>query len=355
MASFFIDTDGFLFKSGANKYGFAKTNIFEQINNHKFKSISNSDSHLMVIDEDGFLWASGDNCNGQLGLGDLKDRNKLVKISDDKQFIMVSCGENHTVAIDKHGDLLACGDNSYGQCSLDAKRKPKLKKITTATKFIMISCGPNHTMAIDEFGYLWGCGLCHSGQLGIGDFINRDKLEKITTETTFVMVSCGSTHTMAIDVDGTLWGCGSGSSGLGACTYKLTKVSICDKIKMVSCGFAHTVAVDVNGFLWGCGLNWEGSLGLGDNLYRRNHQKVQIDDNPVITTVICGRYHSMAVDENGVLYVCGLGTDGQLGLGDYNDKNQWVKVDNINKIQTLMNNPIVKKRGSNTKSARGYL
>ena len=61
-----------------------------------------------------------------------------------------------------------------------------------------------------------------------------------------------------------------------------------------------------------------GQLGVGDKTNRLGC--TQVFEASKIVTVAAGGEHSMAVGENGALWAWGLGSSGQLGLGDTNSR-----------------------------------
>ena len=101
----------------------------------------------------------------------------------------------------------------------------------------------------------------------------------------------------------------------------------------------HSLAVDEWGELYSCGYNFNGQLGLGDsglgtnrNIFTQVNTNFQHGINPVETdpTSICtGHFHSLVRDQNGDLWSCGLNANGQLGLGDTNQRNDFTLVGNI--------------------------
>ena len=64
--------------------------------------------------------------------------------------------------------------------------------------------------------------------------------------------------------------------------------------------------------------NNSGQLGLGNNDYCSSPQKLIFNEQIIL--INCGGYHTIALTQNGELYVWGANSFGELGLGDHNDK-----------------------------------
>ncbi|MEK7310091.1 MAG: fibronectin type III domain-containing protein [Planctomycetota bacterium] len=78
-------------------------------------------------------------------------------------------------------------------------------------------------------------------------------------------------------------------------------------------GAGHTVAIKDNGTLWSWGDNYNGQLGLGDNNNRNLPTQVGYDTN--WQSIAAGYDYTMAVKSDGSLWAWGYNYAGQLGLG----------------------------------------
>lgn len=216
--------------------------------------------------------------------------------------------------------VMSAGCNKYGQLGLGRKGYiPYFVPVPNIPNFVLVASGLTHTVAIDENGHLWVTGYNNSGQLGLGDCENRNVFERIKNNTVFVEVACGGNHTIAIDSDGFLWGAGDNQVGQLGC-YKFENKNVLHKICKgdrkfveISCGNVHTIARDENGVLWGIGANMCGQLGLPElNMF---DEFVEIKVNTLFKKVYCGPYHTCAVDVNGDLWTTGGNNNGELGIG----------------------------------------
>ncbi|KAF5278982.1 hypothetical protein FQA39_LY05660 [Lamprigera yunnana] len=93
--------------------------------------------------------------------------------------------------------------------------------------------------------------------------------------------------------------------------YKNTEKA---KIKKVRGGRAHLVV-----------LTNEGLYLLGNNSYGQCGRPVIQDEN-YSKNIACGQDHTVVLTEDGAVYSCGWGADGQTGLGHYNSESHFTKL-----------------------------
>lgn len=327
---YFIDKEGFLCVYCYD--GIMRCYVGSGIFDNKFVAISGSFFHIVILDEDGFLWSVGENSNGQLGLGFIGgDKDDPGKV-DDIKFKSVSCGRYHTIAIDNDGFLWGCG--SKYPCGLGEGNLGSFQQIS-GRKFKRISCGYKHSMAIDSDGFLWGCGLNTSGQLGLGDNTDRNFFEKVGGGV-FVDVRCGNHYTIAIDKDGFLWACGSnyfGSLGFGDRVDRNTFEKISDlKFRAVDCK-SHAMGIDENNDLWVCGLESDFFQKVTDLKF-----------SSISETSEC----ILAIDLNGSLFDINL--KGRMTRSGTEPKNTFTKIEGYDNAWALINEN-KKITGLNTKGA----
>eukprot|EP00301_Raphidiophrys_heterophryoidea_P005547 c12317_g1_i1.p2 GENE.c12317_g1_i1~~c12317_g1_i1.p2 ORF type:complete len:209 (-),score=45.70 c12317_g1_i1:748-1374(-) len=129
-----IDATGSLWSCGNNEYGQLGSGKFQsQPHLQRVTYINASTSrapkmigcaagmyHSLVWDSEGMVYASGFNHNGQLGVGDTVQRDKLVHVTtlEASKIAHCSAGVVHSAFITKEGKVFACGSNKDGQlCS----------------------------------------------------------------------------------------------------------------------------------------------------------------------------------------------------------------------------------------------
>ena len=355
-SSFILKNDGTLWACGQNNYGqlglgdksnrttFAKltTNV------NDIKSVYCGYRHAFILKNDGTLWGCGLNDYGQLGLGGGGSKSAFTQLNANIYDVKsVYCGYSHTYVLKNDGTLWACGRNDYGQLGLgNTSDKNTFTQVTINVNDIkLICCGGYHTVILKNDNTLWGCGFNGYGQLGLGDHTSRKTFTQIATNIDDIKsVYCGGGYTLILKNDGTLWGSGNneyGQLGLGDTTNRNVFTQITtntDNIKSIYYGYYYTLILKNDNTLWGCGVNSSGQLGLEDK--NNITTFTMINSNPGnIKSIYCGINHTLILQNDGTLYGCGTNSNGQLGLGDTNNRNIFTKITtNTDDIKSLANN-----------------
>ncbi len=85
-------------------------------------------------------------------------------------------------------------------------------------------------------------------------------------------------------------------------------------------------AITTDGKLWSWGINNTGQLGLNDTINRSSPVQIGSDTDWSYVNSCSGTGHTIALKNNGTLYVWGTNTSGQLGLDDTINRSQPVQV-----------------------------
>lgn len=149
--------------------------------------------HVLLIAQDGSLWAMGLNNHDQLGTGgdEIATIPKPVK-GLPKNLKVKSCalGQHHSAMLTEDGHVYTWGRGEYGQ--LGNGEKENVTEPARVTFFdalhksgnpvVQISCGGHHTLATMKNGdvYSWGFGTMY--QLGIGQLVDGDEDRILPTQ-----------------------------------------------------------------------------------------------------------------------------------------------------------------------------
>jgi len=308
-------------------------------------SVVSTGSSNLALDEDGKLWAWGYNSEGQLGDGTTSTRNTPTLISNGvrfggKKLIAISLGRDHGLAVDEDGSGWSWGSNYSGGLG-DGTTIDKYTPILISDerfggkKLIAVEAGNEYSLAIDEKYGVWAWGENYGGQLGTGTLGSRDTPVNIIRPYLFITeISCGAGHSLALDEEGDIWAWGYNSEGQlgdGTTTDRDGPVLISGgvrfggkKIVTVNAGIQHSFAIDEEGKVWAWGYNDYGQLG--DGTIVQKSMPVLISDGvrfggKKIVTVDAGYNHSLAIDEDGNVWVWGRNNVYQLGDGTTSARN----------------------------------
>jgi len=243
---------------------------------------------------------------------------KIPKKSQAKTNLLFSLasGSNHSACIDKEKNLWLSGKNAQGQLGLgDNKDRPLFHKLPELTKIISVSCGRRFTICLNSNGVLWSFGANSKGQLGLGDTNPRNIPTRVPITDRIKSIHCGAAHTMCVSST-KVWAFGLNNCGQLGIRNEVTQLSPhlidVENIKQIACGKYHSIALDESGNLFGTGNNERAQLGKGDRFY--THFKQIIHKIPNIVSISCGDYFTVVLTESGEVYGIGDNGCGQLGF-----------------------------------------
>eukprot|EP00605_Chrysophyceae_sp_TOSAG23-4_P002468 GSChrysophyteH1.ASY1.ANO1.2727.1 assembled CDS len=239
-----------------------------------------------------FTWGVG--TSGQLGherfklqqswKGDSYIQEEPRRLLKSKTYTALACGREFSLGLTGSGDIYGWGRGFAGK---DSQSNIPLPLDMSAVKdlgrhIVKIAAGPEHAAAIDNEGHVltWGNNggwYDGGGQLGHG---NTDSLSKPTYVESFISygakakhVSLGTQHTLILTADGEVLACGHGEYGrIG--TGNLENVEspetveelLDETIIQVSAGNSFSMALAENGNLYMWGKNDTGQLGIKDTM-----------------------------------------------------------------------------------------
>lgn len=179
-------------------------------------------------------------------------------------------------------------------------------------------------------------GKADHGKLGLGDVqLNRfipTMIDQLVNCQIFKVVSM-STYCLAISKVGKvyIWGTGGNAAAANASSHPASsrldirpqildalspKLSIID----IACGLGHTLFLTALGKVYAWGNGGNGRLGLGDLHDRNEACFITTLQDEIVSQVVCGASHSLALTNKGQVYAWGKNTQGQCGQGNIEDQ-----------------------------------
>lgn len=273
------------------------------------------------------LFAFGDNRNGQCGVGGEEMISVPTVVPQYMNFddvVSICCNNKQTFLLLHNGGLLTCGDNDNNELCRTGKRSA-LVRVDLLETFHLIdtSIGDGFFHVITKAGQLFSWGKNDLGQLGIG---NREAREKPKPnhkiKEPVIQICCGQHHTVVLTKYGKVFTFGGNRKGqlgdgqLTSSTNSFEPPQLRHRpVVAIACGESHNAILTMGGNVWTWGSNDHGELGHGDTTARLRPELVRtVLRNTRNTAIACGRYHTMVIALNGLLFAFGSNSHGQCGF-----------------------------------------
>ncbi|KAA8530718.1 hypothetical protein F0562_005348 [Nyssa sinensis] len=313
------------------------------------QKLSLGGKHAALVTKQGEVFCWGEGKGGRLGHKVNMDVTcpKIVDSLTGIYVKSVACGEYQTCAVTLSGELYTWGDSYYGSGIIreDGNRSQwlphRLSGPLDGIRISKVACGEWHTAIVSTSGQLFTYGDGTFGVLGHGNVqgISKPKEVESLKGLWVKSVACGPWHTAAIveimvdrfkfnDPGGKLftWGDGDkGRLGHGNQATKLLPTCVVQLVEynfvQVSCGRMLTVALTNRGIVYTMGSPVHGQLGnphAKDKLITAVQGKLK---DEFVGEISSGSYHIAVLTRTGSVYTWGKGSNGQLGLGDNEDRD----------------------------------
>ncbi|MGX4585320.1 RCC1 domain-containing protein [Paenibacillus chitinolyticus] len=284
-------------------------------------------NHALALKSDGTVWAWGDNGGGALGDGTLIDSKAPVQVSGLSGVTDIAAAElNLSFAVKSDGSLWTWGAireaSGLGSTTGNNKYPVRVPVVSNVEKLFT---GYQHTAAISKDGSIWVWGNNYEGQVGDGSSgsNNRRPTPTLLGFPNANIIEPGSDSSLGLKNDGTVWQWGASCATRGEgmpCTVKYTPtvVSTINNVKFINEDLSKVLAVKNDGTIWTWGLNAPGLLGNGttDNSYANYspRQVVLSDHYTPLTGVVSGKV--------GRSHMLAIKNDGTLWSWGWNSSGQ---------------------------------
>lgn len=297
--------------------------LVECLNGVLVQSVHCGEFQTCALTKAGEIYTWGDNNHGAHLLGDMRNRSQWLprKLSgplDSLCISKVACGEWHTAIVSTSGHLFTYGDGTFGVLghgSLQNVSQPKEVESLRGLKVKSVACGPWHMAAIVDImvdrwksnatgGKLFTWGDGDKGRLGHADG-ERKLLPTCVAQLVdfdFVQVSCGRMLTVGLTSLGNVYTMGSAVHGqLGNPQAKDKSITAVEGklkeefVKEISSGSYHIAVLTSGGYVYTWGKNENGQLGLGDIQDRYSPNFVEALGDREVESVVCGSSITAAI------------------------------------------------------------
>jgi alpha-tubulin suppressor-like RCC1 family protein len=303
----------------------------------KILQVATGGAHTVVLADDGFLYSSGGNANGQLGLGwtgalvQEFQQVPMVGLLAGKRIVAVGAGAGHTIVLTSDGRVFGWGSNSNGQLGNGTTTNSALPVALDRTGVlagktivsIAAAVNDNWNLALTSDGQVFSWGSGASGRLG-NNTTPTSQTVPVAVQTTGALagvfiraISAGAGHALALSSNGRVfsWGAGlAGRLGNGSSIDSPVPVAVTTtgvlsgrSIVAVAAGFSSSAALASDGRVFTWGNNSVGELGNSS----------LVDSNLPVAVNTAGALSGISVDAIGVSRVGGnsmfaLGSNGKL-------------------------------------------
>ncbi|XP_070789239.1 RCC1 and BTB domain-containing protein 2 isoform X2 [Pituophis catenifer annectens] len=248
-----------------------------------------------------------------------------------RQVCVFGSAGNEVLYATENDEVFALGTNCSGSLGIgdvQSSIEPRRINILCGKKLSSLSygSGPHVVLATTE-GEVYAWGHNAYSQLGNGTTSHSYIPCQISTNLVnkkVIEVACGSHHSMVLTADGEVYSWGynnSGQIGSGSTANQPIprRVTGCLQNKIainIACGQMCSMAVIENGEVYVWGYNGNGQLGLGNGGNQPTPCRIAALQGIHVQRIACGYAHTLVLTDEGHIYAWGANSYGQLGTGN---------------------------------------
>ena len=301
--------------------------------------------HALFLDSAGKVWGFGDNNIYQLGISNNTDTiisPLLLPLPPEIEIVAITCGDYHSLLLDAEGFVWASGQNANGQVGetdgallLKSFRKMNLQNISD------IQAAAHYSMFLSNDGQVSTCGKLPK--------TDPSAILRVISVPPIRAMAAGVYFCLLVDFEGNVWGYGEndfGQLGMFPKTYVSPPTIFANlpPIRACGAGWNFSIFLGEDDSLWTVGSNSNGTLCNGTTSFTGNSKPVKIEAPPILA-VSCGWNHSLFLGYNGDAWCTGEGK--KLPFGSSECVSLLTKIEYPKQILTHGMN-----RKKNVKSAR---
>jgi alpha-tubulin suppressor-like RCC1 family protein len=285
-------------------------------------SFATQNNHNLVVLSNGTVKSWGANFRGCLGDGTTTHRSTPVSVIGLANIISVAAGEAHSLALGNDGKVWAWGNNEVGQLGNGTNTDLLIPvQLSSLSDIVAIGAGYDFSVALKKDGTVWAWGNNLWGVLGDGTYTGKSSPVQVHL-CKIVAITVGLSHVVAVKNDGTVWTWGWNYNGVLGDGRTESKRSIpgqvpgLTNIKSVAAnGAVHTLALKNDGSLWVWGDNGHGQLGNGTFQHQFTPIQLSITN---IAAIGNSAHGSFAIQQDGRVRAWGWNAADNLGIEIFN-------------------------------------
>jgi alpha-tubulin suppressor-like RCC1 family protein len=295
--------------------------------------VAAGDGTSFVLTSTGTVLGWGDQTSGRLGDGEVANasRTRPAPVLGLNGIRQIAVGDAHGLALRLDGAVFVWGANGAGQLgnSQEGGASGTPFRVPTLGQVVAVAAGREFSLALASDGRVFAWGDNTAGQLGMGDLDGRTVPTAIPGLQDVRMIGAGGQHAFAVRRDGAVfaWGnnqdgqLGLGGSPDGDSTNALVprRVAGLDgaRVTTLDGGRFHTLALLDDGSVRAFGASNVGQAGSDSDLdhfdfYRSAIAPVGIEG---ATAVAAGDEHTLVLTRGGIALALGHAGEGRLGDG----------------------------------------
>lgn len=285
-------------------------------------SITASWGHACALLIDGSAYCWGRNSSGQIGNGNTNPAMVPVRVAPDLGPVRaLSAGPRNTCAVSATGAVYCWGTGDYGLLgpSFSGPQPDPVLIPGTPAGVTAVELGSSHACLLTDTGEVFCWGRNQDGQLGTGDYFNRQTPTRVDLlGQPVAQIGSATLHTCAVSVGGSVqcWGAGErGQLGMGTnrSAWPLTPPGFEAGITNVAVGDHHTCVGKQSRevFCWGAADRGQ----TGDDALPQNSTPRRVETPWLPTSLSAGTASTCALSQTGQAACWGDNSFGGLGNG----------------------------------------
>ncbi len=293
--------------------------------------------NVMALDKNGKIYTWGYNNYSQLGNGNATNQSLPVEITDLPQIASLGSSQYyHSIILDKNGFVWTTGYNGYGQLGIGntttrttfTKLGNSYLEFTDRQKYIKVGETSPTTITAKEGFNVYDASISLAG---MSYQSSNENVATVDSNGNITAKARGKATITATNQEGDQARC---------IVYVISNKNNTITLPSVTVTLGGTTAIlREDGTVWTAGNNANYTLGIGTEIGATNPEftQVKISEDEYLTDIVkiaeFGNASLLALTKNGEVYSWGSGANKVLGLGnDTKNKEYATKIPNLNNI-----------------------